>query len=228
MQLSKASRAAAMAIAVCAFVYFVPVFRVRKLELPSVSGAKQNTAPESGAGRATADPAMIVDLFWNEQLPHAIKQAVGVDALLTLAAKDPKEAQRKFGREVGLGGPAFLLVRGRGQIESVNDDECSLVIAGQSQRVILVIGVLFGNAVRDATGLIKVEDFPNSQDFNHLSTVLNSRCESDVIEPVRRQLVVGAKVEFAGCAETREGEGFDPLKLIPVYLQLVSEEKPRE
>ncbi|MEZ6075573.1 MAG: hypothetical protein R3C56_07835 [Pirellulaceae bacterium] len=43
-----------------------------------------------------------------------------------------------------------------------------------------------------------------------------------MIGPVRAQLVVGAIVEFVGCGEVRDEDGFKPLKLIPVELKIVA------
>ena len=98
----------------------------------------------------------------------------------------------------------------------------------RSQRVVLEIGILVSNAVRDATGLVNVDHFPNSQYFNQLSSELNKRCESEVIGSIRDQLVVGTTVEFVGCGEVRDSGGFDPLKLIPVQLKTIDAKATEE
>ncbi len=223
MKLSKAVRIAIVALAACVLLYFFPLFRVRKLgstDPSNVDASQLDSAGDSGSTTPRAAETFVQSL-WTDRLPAAADNATTVDDVLALAATDASAARKRFGREVGLGGPTFLFLRGRGQIESVNDEECRLIIDGHSQRIALDIGILFGNAVRDATGLINVDDFPNSQAFNNLSAELNSRCEAEVIEPVRNQLVVGAMVEFVGCGEVRDSNGFNPLKLIPVQLRVL-------
>jgi predicted lipoprotein len=219
----KPARLAICAAFACVLLYFFPLVRIRKLE--SASTQDSQTQSESRGADGNAIPASDINAFveslWTQRLPEAAENASTVDDVLALAASDASEAQKRFGRQVGLGGPTFFFLRGRGQIESVNENECRLIIDGRSQRVALEIGILVSNAVRDATGLVSVDDFPNSQDFNQLSTELNKRCESDVIAPIRDQLVVGSTIEFVGCGEVRDGGGFNSLKLIPVHLKTV-------
>lgn len=208
----------------CALLYFFPLVRIHKLGSTSTSKAEISLNPNTTGpnGASTLDITTFVETLWTKRLPEAASQAASVDDVLAMAATDVNGARKKYGREVGLGGPTFLFLRGRGKIESVSEDECLVIIDGLAQPVVLEIGILVSNAIRDATGLVNVGDFPNSQDFNQLSTELNGRCESEVIGPVRAQLVVGASVEFVGCGEVRDVDGFKPLKLIPVQLKTVT------
>lgn len=236
MGLPKAARSAIYALLTCVVLYFFPLFRIRSLGSEATSDSSRNQA-QSAAGpggearsgnavpqnNAKFDVTKFVEQLWYERLPLAATNAVSVEELLALAATDVAAARKKFGRQVGLGGPTYLFVRGQGKVESVDEDECRLIVAGQSQHIVLDIGILLGNAVRDATGLTKVDAFPNSQDFNNLSSELNRRCETQVIEPVRQQLVFGAAVEFAGCGEVRDDADFSVLRLIPVQLRIVQD-----
>lgn len=223
--MQKSARLAICAVIACVLLYFFPLVRIRKLESAGTPSGDSHSQPDSHAGArsATSSPGIdaFIEFLWTERLPEAAGNASTVDDVLALAASDASDARRRFGRQVGLGGPTFFFLRGRGQIESVNEDECRLIIDGRSQRVALEIGILVSNSVRDATELVNVDDFPNSQDFNRLSAELNKRCESDVIAPIRDQLVVGITVEFVGCGEVRDDDGFDPLKLIPVQLKIL-------
>lgn len=212
-------------LAILALLYFFPLFRVRRIDANAAVG--QGTTAGSAMAESGSKPssrqsaATIIDQFWKERLPEAANKAVNVEELMSLAATDPSNALKKYGREVGLGGPTFLFVQGRGRIESVNEDQCQIALEGKSRSIILALGVLSGNAVRDSTGLIKVEDFANSQNYNNLSSELNNRCETLVIAPIRDQLVVGAEVEFAGCGKVQDSDGLKSLELIPVQLKVV-------
>jgi predicted lipoprotein len=225
MAIPQAVRLACGVLIASGLLYYFPLFRIRTIGTGAAPAS--SSMHTSGALRpGQTSPVSFADLLetlWSEQLPAAVKNAASVEDVLALASTDVTGARKKYGRQIALGGPAFIWVKGTGRIESINEDECRLVVAGQRQRVTLEIGILFGNAVRDSTGLIKAEDFPNSVDFNRLSNELNSRCESLVIQPVRHQLVVGADVEFSGCGEVRDDNGFNPLKLVPVQLKVLAD-----
>ena len=73
--------------------------------------------------------------------------------------------------------------------------------------IVLQTGLLFGNTVRDATGLLDASNFPDSRQFNEISTELNRIVEARVIPILKEKAAVGRQIDFAGCAEIPdEGE----------------------
>ena len=65
-----------------------------------------------------------------------------------------------------------------------------------------------------------VSDFPNSQDFNALSTEINCRVEERVLPVLKRKAAVGAAVRFVGCAEIADPEtDVPPLRIVPVVIE---------
>ena len=105
---------------------------------------------------------------------------------------------------------------------AVSEDEISLAVTGGANTEIsLQIGLLFGNAVRDATGLINVNNYPNSQDFNAISEALNHLVETQVLPPLHQKVKVGMTVRFTGCAEVDdESSDLQPLKVVPVQAEI--------
>ena len=86
--------------------------------------------------------------------------------------------------------------------------------------VSLQTGLLFGNAIRDGTGLLNVSDYPNSQDFNAISEALNRLVETRVQPKLREAAKVGAMIRFVGCAEVGdESTDLKPLKVVPVLAE---------
>jgi predicted lipoprotein len=75
--------------------------------------------------------------------------------------------------------------------------------------------------VRDGTGLLSVNDFPDSQDFNGISEALNHIIETRVQPKLREAAKVGVSVAFVGCAEVNE-ETADPrpLKVVPIQVDV--------
>jgi predicted lipoprotein len=83
--------------------------------------------------------------------------------------------------------------------------------------IVLETGLLFGNAVRDATGLTTASNFPNSQAFNDVSTELNHLVETQVIPSLKQQAQIGRRVQFVGSGEVRaDATELMPLKLVPL------------
>jgi predicted lipoprotein len=93
--------------------------------------------------------------------------------------------------------------------------------------VVLPVGMVFGNTVRDATGLLDMDKFPNSQHFNDLSTELNRIVETRVLPRLRDRAEVGRQVRFVGCAEvSRDPKRRKPLKVVPVSVDLIEPGQP--
>jgi predicted lipoprotein len=153
-----------VAAATAVLLYFVPLFHVVPL----------NQAGQPAAG-AAFDPVTYVDRFWTERLIPGAAQAVDAAKLIAAVQQDPKSARRTFGRSVGLGSVYYYFVAGTGYVVSVEKASVGLSLreGGTDIDVRLETGKIFGNAVRDGTGLLNVDDIPNSQDFNALSSEIN-------------------------------------------------------
>ena len=139
--------------------------------------------------------------------------------LLSAIQSDPVAAKKKFSRSLGFSSSYFYFVSGTGRVVSVSDDEISLAITSGSTNaeVTLLCGLIFGDAVRDGTGLLNASAYSNSQDFNDISAALNHMVETRVLPGLREQAKVGTQISFAGCAEV-DDEAMDlkPLKVIPI------------
>ena len=198
-----------IAVAVVASVcWWFPLFHVVPLE----RAAKEKAA-------ATFDPKAFAEKFWNEQLLTSLDKAVKAEVLLPAIQSNIAEAKRKYSRSVGVSESYTYYIAGAGRVLAVSDDEVSLAVTegGTNAEVSLQTGLLFSNAVRDGTGLLSVNDYPNSQDFNAISESLNRIIEERVLPKLRETAKVGSIISFVGCAEVNdESTDLKPLKVIPV------------
>lgn len=168
---------------------------------------------------ATFDPAAFAEKFWQEQLLKSLDTAVPAEVLLPALQASAAAAKTKFARSVGVSESYTYFISGRGRVVAVSADEISLAVtAGTTNaEVALQTGLLFSNAVRDGSGLLSVNDYPNSQDFNAISAALNQLIETRVQPGLRTQAKAGAVVRFVGCAEVAdEATDLQPLKLVPI------------
>lgn len=171
---------------------------------------------------ARFNPAAFAEKFWNEQLIPSLDKAVKAEVLLPAIQADAAGAKKKFSRSVGVSESYTYFVAGNGRVLAVGDDEILLAVnAGSTNAEIsLQAGLLFGNAVRDGTGLVNVSDYPDSQDFNGISEALNRIIETRVQPGLRERAKVGATISFVGCAEVNdESTDLKPLKVVPIEVQ---------
>jgi predicted lipoprotein len=168
---------------------------------------------------ATFNATQFAETFWQAKLLSSFDKSVKAEVLLPAIQADAAAAKKKFSRSVGLSEAYFYFVSGSGRVVAVSDDEVSLVVTDGSTNaeVSLQTGLIFGNALRDGTGLLNASDYPNSQDFNDISAALNHIVETQVLPKLREQAKVGARISFAGCVEVDdESTDLKPLKVIPI------------
>jgi predicted lipoprotein len=167
----------------------------------------------------TFNPDQFAETFWTNQLLPSLDGTIKADVLLAEVQSDPAAAKKKFSRHIGLSDSYFYFVSGTGRVVDISDDEISLAISPGSTNaeVSLQAGLIFGDAVRDGTGLLNESAYPNSQDFNDISAALNHLVETRVLPGLHEQAKIGAKISFAGCAEVDdENVDLNPLKVIPI------------
>jgi len=169
----------------------------------------------------TVDVETVAEKFWSEQLPAA--HAADVATVVATLQKDPQAAIKTYAHTVGLGGTAYFFISGEGRVVSRERDSVRLAVgSGADAPVVdLQIGDIFGNTVRDATGLLDVNQFSSLEDFNTLAGALNQRVESRVLPVLRDRAQIGALVTFTGCAEAEEPAPGGPLlTIIPVRAEV--------
>ena len=170
---------------------------------------------------ATFDATLFAENFWTRRLLATSEKSARADVLLPAIQTDSAAAKAKFARGAGLGESYFYFISGSGRVVAVADDAVSLaVLAGSTNtEVSLQTGLVFGNALRDGTGLLNASDYPNSQNFNDISAALNHLAETRVLPKLREQARAGAIISFIGCAEVDdESTDLKPLKVIPIQV----------
>lgn len=179
---------------------------------------------EAAKAKAAFNPADYAARFWSEQLTPTFPKAADAQIVLESLAKDAKSAVTNFGRTVGVGDMIYFFMRGTGTVVSVEARGVGVSLngAGAEADMLIKTGLLFGNTVRDATGLLNASEFPNSHDFNDVSTELNRIVESRVISQLKTNAVVGRTIRFAVCAEVSEDDaGGRPLKVVLVHVEFL-------
>jgi predicted lipoprotein len=175
------------------------------------------------AANAAFNPTDFVTQFWSATLLPAANQATEATEVMALLAASPGKVRERFGRTVGVSSSYFLFLRGTGRVVSADGDSIGLSLRAEGNGVDISIplGLVFGNAVRDGTGLLNSSSYPNAQEFNDISAALNHIVETRVLPEFQRIAKVGSKVLFVGCVEVSdEDSDLKPLKLSPISVKV--------
>lgn len=168
------------------------------------------------------DPAAYARTFWKDRLIPNLDKAVEVNKLVALLQTDKEGAFKAYSHALGIGNIRYLLVKGMGEITAVSGNQVTVLATAGSARqpVQIETEYIFGNAVRDALGLIDINEFKNTMDFNNLSAEINKKIRTEVLPPFKATARKGASVQFTGALElNKEHLNLQKLEVIPVALK---------
>jgi predicted lipoprotein len=189
-----------------------PLFRIHRLD---------QVATEQRP--ASFDAAKFAETFWNEELIKSLDQTADAASVVAAMRQDPREAGERFGRCIGISRARLLCVRGSGTIVSVDRQGVGVALmggAGGSPDVVLHTGLLFGNTVRDASGLLDAGAFSSSQHYNDISTELNRMVERRVTSELKERSKVGNPITFCACGQlSPDSSDVLPLRLIALKVE---------
>ena len=193
---------------VLGFVIYPP-FHVHRLE---------RAATVSGSPRGAVDLEQVAATFWDEQLLSPAAQPVDARVLLDALSNDAVAAAR-YGRRTGIGGKTTFFLKGEGRVETIERSGIGLQVETTmpiATRVVMVTGPIFGNGLRDATGMLSSKEF-TSLDFNQLGAELNKLAEARAQPALRAGSRKGATLSFVAAGELDDSsQGTPVLKLVPI------------
>lgn len=127
-------------------------------------------------------------------------QPVDLSELLSAIQTDTEGTFEEFGNRLGIGNSAYFMVRCTGEISKITEGQIELAI-DSIQTIRVDTKYIFGNALRDASGLVQLTDFKTNAEFNKVSEALNALIRKKVIPEVVQQLQQGDPVEVAGAVK---------------------------
>ncbi len=168
----------------------------------------------------TFDPKSFVGDLWNPQMISSYDSAIEVSNLANILSEDIDLAFDKYGSSLGIGNIAYFKVKGTGSVLMVNENNLLMTVGDQI--IELETEFIFGNAIRDASGLISINDFDRSSDMNSISEAINEKIRKEVIPDFRNQVAVGDRVRFTGAIELNKVHlKFDQPEVIPVTIEIL-------
>lgn len=200
-----------LVIAVTGFAGYNAVY-IRKLD-----GVKKNTAQKF-------DAAAFSKKLWNEQMPAKISGAVDLPVFIQAVTVEKEAAFKKYSNALGIGNYRYALIKTTALVTAVNEDEVmvQLPVADSVITATLATEYIYGNAIRDASALVDVKDYPNTADLNSISEEMNAVVRSSVLPVFKKAVKKGDRVIVIAAVElNKEHIKWSGLELLPVSLQIV-------
>ncbi|MDQ8179352.1 DUF2291 family protein [Pelagicoccus sp. SDUM812005] len=184
-------------VALLAILWLVlPPFRIVSLD-------ENGKLPSNGKGDAAFDAGEFADRFWEETLVSSMDSATPLSDLLEAIDADLASAKRSYGEQKGEGAPVYFYAGGEGTVVEIKGRRATLQAHGARVNL-LIAPPVFGNTVRDGTGLLSVNELPGLEEFNAVSAALNKKVELEVMSVLKDSLSQGVKVRFVGCSKVPE------------------------
>jgi predicted lipoprotein len=161
--------------------------------------------------------------FWDE-LSERIDKAADAKQFLMLFRLDPKKAIENYSTKAKhVSSTHFFLLQGEGRIISATKDGVLICLTETevNPEILIATDLIFGAAVRNASGLVDSDDFPDSMNYNKVSEEINNIVIKQMIPPFKDKARQGSIVYFVGAAEIFESDPqISPLRVIPIKLEL--------
>ena len=162
--------------------------------------------------------------LWDEKLPARISSAVELTTFIKAAQSNPADAFSKYTNALGIGNYRYALIKTEGVVTVINEDDIILQIKIEDSLMTakLATEFIYGNGIRDASGLVEVKDFPNTMDLNNISEELNKMVRKTILPPFKSTVKKGDKIIVTGAIEIhKEHIKWNELEIIPVQIQIV-------
>ncbi len=172
----------------------------------------------------TFDAAAFSKKLWNEKMPAKIDSVVELSTLIGYIQSNPNQAFKQYSNAIDIGNYRYSLIKTTGVVSAVNEDEVLISISNNSGTLNATIETefIYGNALRDASGLVDVKDFTNTGDLNNIGQELNNIVKNEVIPPFKKTVKKGEKVMLVAAIKmNKEHVNFNNLELIPVRIQIL-------
>lgn len=161
--------------------------------------------------------------FWDKKLMRSLNKAIEINTLVQLLKTNPDKAFKDHAHALGIGNLQYFMIKGEGKVTAINENEVELNLSGaQNQKAKIAIEYVYGNAVRDASGLLNMNEFDNTAEFNEVSAGINKIIRNEVLPSFKKEVAVNDTVKFVGAIElNRKFLNLSDIEITPVQLQRV-------
>ncbi|MGC4102899.1 DUF2291 domain-containing protein [Ferruginibacter sp.] len=146
--------------------------------------------------------------LWKEKMPVKLDSAISLQQLKAAVEAKGSSAIDQLGNSLSIGNYRYCLVKVTGTVAQVNEDDIQLKVnygadqpGDTSGTATLATEYIYGNAIRDASGLVQVKDYPNTSDLNNISESLNKIVRTELLPSFRSTVKKGDQLNIVAAVE---------------------------
>jgi predicted lipoprotein len=161
-------------------------------------------------------------ILWEEKMPHKMDSSVDFSQLKEAVSTNEADALKKYTNAMGIGNYRYALVKTKATVLSVYEDEVTIQLPG-SDTATIATEYIYGNAIRDASSLVAILDFPNTSELNSISEELNKIVRTSVLSSFKKMVKKGQSLNIIAAVELNKAHiKWNGLELLPVRIQIVN------
>ena len=162
--------------------------------------------------------------LWAGQLTPRLDSAIAFPDLAAAIQQDPEAAFDQHTHAMAIGNYRYGLVRVNGRVSQSGADEMIIDVphADSILHFRLATEYVYGNAIRDASGLLDIRDFSSTADLNTISEEMNRMVRTTVLPSFKQKVKQGDSIEVTGAVEFNKAHvRINDLELIPVRIKII-------
>lgn len=161
--------------------------------------------------------------LWEGELQTAINKAIEIPLLLKSISENPEAAFEQNTHALAIGNYRYAMVKLNGNITKIKENEIMVSIALPHADSLLNVAIttefVYGNAVRDASGLLDLRDFNNAADLNNIAEALNALVRKNIVPSLKKTAKENSMMELVGAVQlNREHVAKEMLEIIPLKI----------
>lgn len=178
------------------------------------------------AARSTTGPfnaGAYANTFWTTKLLPATTKADNsipdLNMLITSLKTEPEKTFDQYSHALGIGNIRYFLVKGQGIVSAISPTDITVSLPNGTE-LNVATEYIFGNAARDASGLIQITEFSNTTDLNNVAAEVNEIIRKQVIPGLKATAKTGQNVQFVGAIELNRAHlHIDKIEVIPITIR---------
>lgn len=156
-----------------------------------------------------------------KKIPASKSKAIPVFKLLSDLKENSINAFKNYSNSQNAGDLRYFFVQGEGEILKIDEDHVVLKSRDTASEIKISTQFIFGNAARDGSGLISINDFNNTMDLNNVSEEINKLIRTEILPPFNAKIRKGDMVDFTGCIAINQSDfEIADIEMIPLTLQI--------
>lgn len=148
--------------------------------------------------------------------------AIKADQFLESLEENLMTFTAEKGRKLGISNDYYFVVDGNATVLTIGEENVRIRLEGENAAELrIATAFIFGNTIREASGMAHIGDFQNTMDFNNISVAVNDRVRTDIVPPFLSKVEEGSQVYFKGAVEVNtKNPDFKNLRIVPLILEI--------